>query len=271
MEQGDVFSATAGMAVDAGEVAQGAGVDVSLIAATSTLVWSMVYFTSKRFLPALKTYRSWDRERQYKARCLVPSTIFLIGIVTASIAVMLFDQGLQKVRVVGATDASLALIATAAGYFLYDSILIAYHFESDGAAFLAHGVLCFFTYALAASFRVYNFYGPVFLLFESTTLFINARWLLYELGLRDSTAYMVNGLLLFVAWFAVRIVFGYGASYYFFSDTLEAFGNKALPNFIVGWYTFANIGLNLLNTMWFFKIFQGVYKAVFKKSTVVDE
>jgi hypothetical protein len=47
-------------------------------------------------LPGLKTYRSWDSERQYKARCLVPTTVFLLGIIPASIAAVL-DPGLQKV------------------------------------------------------------------------------------------------------------------------------------------------------------------------------
>jgi hypothetical protein len=68
----------------------------------------------------------------------------------------------------------------------------------------------------------------------------------------------------------VRIVFGYSASYYFWRDTAEAFENRSIPIFIIGWYTFANVGLNFLNTMWFFKIAQGVYKALVKKNTSVE-
>jgi hypothetical protein len=90
---------------------------------------SSVSAHSSQVLPRFKVYRNWDKERQYKARGLVPSTIFLVGIVIASICTMLSDRGLQEVRVVGGTDASLTVIATAAGYFLYDSAVIAYHIK----------------------------------------------------------------------------------------------------------------------------------------------
>jgi hypothetical protein len=55
------------------------------------------------------------------------------------------------------------------------------------------------TYGLATQYHVFQFYAPTFLLFESTTLFINVRWLLVELNLKDSKLYLFNGLALLIA------------------------------------------------------------------------
>ena len=118
----------------------------------------------------------WDKVRQYQASGLVPSTIFILVSVPMSLWVLIFDQNLNDVRVSGSTTMSMATISIAFGYFIYDTLIILRHLKVDGFALLAHGVLCLITYGLAAIFEVYHAYGPVFLLFESSTLFVNIRW-----------------------------------------------------------------------------------------------
>ena len=63
-------------------------------------------------------------------------------------------------------------------------------------------------------------------------------------------------------WFVVRIVWGYLSSYLFWADTISAYTRGLLPIPILLWYTVANISLNCLNTMWFFKIVKGAVKAL---------
>lgn len=228
----------------------------------SILVWTCLYFASRAVLPFSATYGKWDRERQYKARGLVPSSVFLLGIVPFSIWALTSDANLRDVRVTGATSSSLLISAIATGYFIYDSLVVLYHFKDDGVAYLIHGVLCMVTYGLATRFHVFQFYAPTFLLFETTTLFVNLRWLLVELQLKDSKLYFYNGLALLIAWFLVRIVWGYSSSYLFWVDTISAYQKALLPLPLVLWYTMANVGLNFLNTMWFCKIVKGAIKAL---------
>jgi hypothetical protein len=90
--------------------------------------------------------------------------------------ILVFDEKLYDVRITGSTDMSMTTISIAFGYFIYDTLIILKHYQVDGPALLAHGVLCLITYGLAIEFEVFHAYGPVFLLFESSTLFVNIRW-----------------------------------------------------------------------------------------------
>eukprot|EP00287_Rhodomonas_sp_CCMP768_P010127 CAMPEP_0196735734 /NCGR_PEP_ID=MMETSP1091-20130531/14055_1 /TAXON_ID=302021 /ORGANISM="Rhodomonas sp., Strain CCMP768" /LENGTH=305 /DNA_ID=CAMNT_0042079395 /DNA_START=49 /DNA_END=967 /DNA_ORIENTATION=- len=228
----------------------------------SSVGWTLLYFSSKIVLPAFSFYRKFDKVRQYKTRGLVPSTAFIVFSCGLSVYTLISDSDLQQHRLNGNTELSSLIIDIATGYFIYDSVVIALHLKDDGVAYLAHGILCLFTYGLAAFYHVYHFYGPVFLLFEFTTLFVNCRWILYELNLKDSKMYFWNGLCLLIAWFLVRIVFGFSSSYFFWTDTVEAYRRSTVAVPIMGWYCFSNISLNCLNVMWFLQIVRGALKAV---------
>jgi len=113
------------------------------VVAASTFLWTLLYFASKKVLPMCSTnYQKWDRHRQYKARGLVPSSVFLLVIVPVSVCTLIFDDELRDVRVSGGTCTSLFISAVATGYFVYDCAVILYHFQDDGTACLVHGVLC---------------------------------------------------------------------------------------------------------------------------------
>jgi len=118
------------------------------------------------------------------------------------------------------------------------------------------------TYGVATVFQVYHYYAPTFLLFEATTLFVNVRWLLVELQLKDTKLYLYNGLALLLAWFVVRILWGYTSSFFFWLDTLAAYREASIRTPVMAWYMVANVSLNLLNTVWFFKIVKGAVKAL---------
>jgi len=234
----------------------------ALIVVMSMVGWTAMYFLGKLLLPAFDFYRKFDPVRQYKTRGLVPSTAFIAFSCGLSVYIINSDKELQGMRLNGATELSSFIISVATGYFIYDSLVIGMHLKHDGVAYLVHGILCLFTYGIAAVYHVYHYYGPVFLLFEFTTLFVNCRWLLYELNMKDSGMYFWNGLCLLCAWFFVRIVFGFSSSYFFWQDTAEAYNNETVAVPIMGWYCFSNISLNCLNVMWFIQIVKGALRAV---------
>ena len=45
----------------------------------------------------------------------------------------------------------------------------------------------------------------IFSFTEATTPFVNFRWFLYETDLKNSSLYAVNGLVLWLSWFVIRI------------------------------------------------------------------
>ena len=156
----------------------------------SILVWTCLYFASRAVLPFSATYGKWDRERQYKARGLVPSSVFLLGIVPFSIWALTSDANLRDVRVTGATSSSLLISAIATGYFIYDSLVVLYHFKDDGVAYLIHGVLCMVP---VLCFRFLCTGPPCF----SRSALRRARWSAQGLGFRVQGAAPVG------AWFRV--------------------------------------------------------------------
>jgi hypothetical protein len=148
-----------------------------LIAAFSALFWTTIYLASKQWLPwILPRFSKWDKIRQYQGCGLIPSTAFILVSVPLSVYVLVFDKDLYDARKTGSTEMSMTTISIAFGYFIYDTLIILKHLKVDGFALLAHGVLCLITYGLAIEFKVFHGYGPVFLLFESSTLFVNVRW-----------------------------------------------------------------------------------------------
>jgi len=151
--------------------------DPTAVVLSAVLFWT-VYQTSKLLLPVWGTYRRWTKSEQYQARSTIASNSFILLIIPMCVHALAADADLERVRVVGSTPFSRAIIHLAAGYFLYDTLLVTIHMKQDGHSlqFIAHGFLCFVTYALAAAFDCYQYYGPVFLMFEFTGLFVNARW-----------------------------------------------------------------------------------------------
>lgn len=224
--------------------------------AASLMFFTFVYGLSKIILPLSRSYRLWDKNQQYHARGMVPSSLFIFIIVPLSVWTLFNDDDLKNTRVLGSTAWSRFVIHMATGYFVYDSFVVLAHIKLDGMQYLAHGVLCLITYGLAAMFDCYNYYGPTFLIFEFTTVFVNFRWCLVQLGMRENPVYWWNGLFLMLSWFGVRIVFGLTMSWFFWRDTLN--NSSLIPVPIMLWYTFSNVCLNGLNILWFAKIMKGI-------------
>jgi hypothetical protein len=146
------------------------------VVAVSVLFFTLFYFFGRILLPLSASYRSWSRDDQYHARSIVPSMAFISIIFPLSLYAMITDIELRKNKVVGSTELSRLIIEMATGYFIYDTGIVMTHLKQDGIELAAHGVLCFFTYGFAAVYEYYHYYGPVFLMFEFTTIFVNGRW-----------------------------------------------------------------------------------------------
>lgn len=102
-----------------------------------------------------------------------------------------------------------ATATLALGYFLWDLFICCRYYEEYGAPFLLHAVLCTITYYIVAVEEQMMVYGVSALLYEISTPFLNARWLLLKMGYkRRESLWQWSNTLFAISFLVVRIGFG---------------------------------------------------------------
>lgn len=153
----------------------------------------------------------------------------------------------------GSTDFGGLVCALTVGYFIWDLYVCAKYFSLFGVGFLFHGFAAM--YAFATGFVPYcqPWAGP-FLTFELSTPFVNINWFASKLpaGTFSEKTIIINGILLMVTFFIVRIVWGFYAVSQLAVDMLASLDqvNKLLPISLL----VLNFLLNSLNVFWFYKM-----------------
>lgn len=95
---------------------------------------------------------------------------------------------------------------------------------------------------------------------------------MYKSGLANSTFYLINGLLMIVAFFGCRIAWGYTQSYYLVTDVIREQYLPGSPFPMAGTvcYCVVAVVMNTLNTYWFHKMVMAAV-AVFIKGRKAAE
>ncbi|SCZ93543.1 BZ3500_MvSof-1268-A1-R1_Chr6-3g08728 [Microbotryum saponariae] len=183
-------------------------------------------------------------------------TTFYVGWVFALIATpFAFDlirhpsAAIVLDRAYGFGIAEARLNAFATGYFIWDAIVSAQHISTQGLGFFLHGFGCMLAFLFTLK-PFLLFCGPNFLIWELSTIFLNAHWYLDKFGLTGSTLQLVNGIFLVGAYVGARLIWGTYNSYQLW---MLFFGPKADPR--AGNVRYLYCGLNLLmnslNFFWF--------------------
>lgn len=143
--------------------------------------------------------------------------------------------------------------AVTVGYFVWDLYVCLRHIKLFGPGFLLHAFAALFVFA--NSFRPYCMpWVPAFLLFELSTPFVNINWFASRLppGTVSDRVVAVNGVLLLVTFFLVRIVWG------IYAVCLLAYDMWFVWRHVHWFFPVAtlllNFSLNLLNIYWFSKM-----------------
>lgn len=100
--------------------------------------------------------------------------------------------------------------------------------------------------------------------FEASTPFVNTRWLLVAAELRESHAYLINGLLMLGVFFFARIC--YGLVYFWFTLLMhfDRFSDSIPIEGLVMLLLACGVA-TFLNTLWFSKMVKGAMKVFFAK------
>eukprot|EP00047_Mylnosiga_fluctuans_P006902 m.249874 g.249874 ORF g.249874 m.249874 type:complete len:252 (-) comp16395_c0_seq1:247-1002(-) len=158
------------------------------------------------------------------------------------------DSPIHADHIYGASRATKLCLTVSSGFFLWDTLFVT--INNEGLQFIAHGLACLFVYSCAL-FPFLHFYGCCFLLFELSTIFLNTRGIVYDIGLGDSTLYLVISVLFMLVFIAVRIVFGLYAVGTWLSELFSAFQAGSLHSVpIAVAYSICSITLMGLNIFW---------------------
>jgi len=145
--------------------------------------------------------------------------------------------------------AAMSTIAT--GYFLWDLGVCLYHFDVYGWPFFIHGFVCFLIYLFSLR-PILTRFAAVFLLFEASTIPLNINWFLDFSPYANGKFRILNGLVLVLTFFFVRIVYGLYQSYEYYIAVYYAWDR--MPKTLVLFYSLGNVILNSLNLFWFRKL-----------------
>ncbi|KAJ7582983.1 TLC domain-containing protein [Mycena floridula] len=227
-----------------------------------TFIGSFAFFLSVHqiFAPVFslwlfpETYGKMGRRAKNNWAIHIVSQVHAAIIVPLALTTLNLDS-LDKDRAFGWDDRSGFVQAVACGYFLWDTLDAIIFFTDIG--FVFHGFACLMIFML--SFKPFvAFYGARCLLWEASTFFLNIHWFLDKTGRTGGNLQLVNGIILLVVFFGVRIVYG-GIISYGFLQTLYATRDQ-IPLGYVLVYGAGNIMLQGLNWLWYGKMIAAIRK-----------
>merc|ERR1719181_1938368 len=106
------------------------------------------------------------------------------------------------------TEATRHVCQVLLGYIMSDLVVAVYYGSrwSGWIANLFHHLLVVPTWSMVLSGGNAHFFAICATLAEATTPFINGRWFLDKMGMKSSTIYIVNGIIIFLGWTALRVL-----------------------------------------------------------------
>lgn len=152
-----------------------------------------------------------------------------------------------------------------AGYFIWDLIVCLRYFKVYGFQYLIHAI-----FALAASLvpllPVCQVWVPKFLLYEASTPFVNVNWFIMQMlapskksNLKPAKVptwlNLINGVLLMIIFFSVRILWGNLAQFVYFYQMYKYRSDMTtLKVQLAVILAIITLILNSLNVFWFSKM-----------------
>lgn len=156
------------------------------------------------------------------------------------------------------------------GYFFADYIVLIHTRELGGTGpIIFHHSAAISAYLVSMHYNKLGWYSAFRLMSELSTPFVNFRWQLYALGLKNTKRYKINGLLMTGSFFLCRIAsFPFYWYYVYQSLGTEAFSD--IPPVLTFFWLLVPAMLDVLNCFWFYKMMKGLIKALQKPDAPED-
>ncbi|KAG2626431.1 TLC domain-containing protein 4-like isoform X1 [Panicum virgatum] len=154
-------------------------------------------------------------------------------------------------------------LGVSVGYFIADLAMIFWFYPSlGGMEYVFHhmvSLVCAVYAMLSGEGQLYTY---MVLISETTTPGINLRWFLDVAGRKNSKAYLINGIAMFVTWLVARIILFIYLFYHIFMNYDQV---KQMDTFARLLISVAPTILFIMNVMWFSKILRGLKKTLAKR------
>ncbi|MFT7804058.1 transmembrane protein 56-B-like isoform X1 [Arapaima gigas] len=223
-----------------------------------------------------------DKQAEWNSRFV--STVHALIVGLFCLYILWFDDAVNKDPVWGDPALVKLNVAITCGYLLYDLLLLACNWSTMGDSFfVCHHLAALYAYGYVlvrhsqsqdqhkqtlcpTSRGVLPYFANFRLISELSTPFVNQRWFFEVLSVpRTDRLVVANGIMMTVVFFLVRIAVI--PSYY--SRVVATFGTPAFIRLGLGpqvaWIV-SSVCLDILNTIWMYKIARGCYKVLTGRS-----
>ncbi|XP_038682983.1 TLC domain-containing protein 4-B-like [Tripterygium wilfordii] len=224
-----------------------------------TQLMSTIYF---------KSYSNLTKIQRVEWNNRAISTIHALFITTLSLYFVFMSDLFSDERLAGLITLRSSALSTFAlgisvGYFIADIGMIIWFYPSlGGMEYVIHHLLSMAAVAYAMLTGEGQVYTYMVLISETTTPGVNLRWYLDTAGMKKSRTYLINGVVMFVAWLVARILlfmYLFYHIYLHYDELKELCGFGRLLIFVVP------VVLSVMNLMWFWKIIRGLKKTLAKR------
>ncbi|KAK2894263.1 TLC domain-containing protein 4-B isoform X1 [Channa argus] len=191
------------------------------------------------------------------------STVHALIVGLFCLYILWFDDAVNANPVWGEPSLVKLNVAITCGYLLYDLVLLTCNWSTMGDGFfVCHHLAALYAYGYVLTRGVLPYFANFRLISELSTPFVNQRWFFEALKYpRSHRLVVLNGVAMAVVFFLVRIAVmpSYWARVFatFGTPDFERLGLGAQ----VAWIT-SCIALDVLNTVWMYKIARGCYRVL---------
>ncbi len=227
--------------------------------AISFIFYESLYHLSTLFSPRfINIYSKLSPRTKINFDIHIVSTIQSLAVLILSLPIFKDDHfANESDRLFAYTPYAGMVASLTAGYFIWDCYICIKYYRMFGFGFLFHGFAALFVFFQALQPFLLH-YLPHFLLFELSTPFVNLNWFASHLPADaiPNLIIIINGLLLMVIFFIVRVIWGWWSIYRVVRDFVLYYEENAerFPVKISIVIVLLNIGLNSLNLYWFSKM-----------------
>ncbi|CAB4304425.1 unnamed protein product [Prunus armeniaca] len=219
------------------------------------------------FACKLKLFQPFKDANALKWNNRAISTVHALFITAMSLYLVFWsdlysDQQLNAFVTLQSSPLSTFALGVSVGYFLTDLGMIIWFYPAlGGLEYVVHHLLSVASVAYAMLTGEGQLYTYMVLISETTTPGINLRWYLDTTGMKGSRTYLINGVVIFIAWLVARILL---FMYLFYHLYLHYQQVKQMH--IIGKFLAFGVPpiLAVMNVMWFGKIFKGLKKTLAK-------
>ncbi|KAJ6851739.1 transmembrane protein 56-like [Iris pallida] len=169
-------------------------------------------------------------------------------------------EGLVTFR---SSNLSTFTLGVSVGYFITDLAMIFWLYPLiGGMEYVFHHLLSLCAIAYAMLTGEGQLYTYMVLISEATTPGVNLRWFLDTAGMKRSNAYLVNGIVMFIAWLVARILLFMYCFYHIYMHYEKITQMHTFGYLLV---MVVPVVLAVMNMMWFGKILKGLRKQLAKR------